>query len=99
MAAQKFTNVDKLFLNKCTLVQQLSQYNLTKLFLMKFKTSKCYKSHLTEKSKQNFWLTQYILNLKKNYLWEKREKEREENIGCLLHALNRGSDLQLRHVS
>ena len=33
---------------------------------MKFKTSKCYKSHLTEKSKQNFWLTQYILNLKKN---------------------------------
>ena len=29
---------------KCTLIGQLSQYNLTKLFLMKFKTSKRYET-------------------------------------------------------
>ena len=48
MAAQKFTNFDKFF--KCTLIWQLSQYNLTKLFQMKLKTTKHYYSHCTEKT-------------------------------------------------
>ena len=38
MATQKFTNFD-VFL-KCVLIWQLSQYNLTKLFQMKLKTTK-----------------------------------------------------------
>ena len=41
----------------CTLIQQLSQHNLTKLFRMKLKTTKCYESHLMKK-KQTFWPTQ-----------------------------------------
>ena len=42
MTTQKFTNFDKFFLKKCTVMWQLSQYNLTKLFWMKLKTTKCY---------------------------------------------------------
>ena len=34
-------------------------YNLTKLFQMKLKTTKCYWSHLTEKTKRTFWPIQY----------------------------------------
>ena len=41
MATQKFTNFDKFFF-KCMLLWQLSQYNLTKLFWMKLKTTKHY---------------------------------------------------------
>ena len=43
---------------KCMLIWQLSQYNLTKLFWMKLKTTKDYYSHLTENTKQTFWPTQ-----------------------------------------
>ena len=35
-------------------------YNLTKLFQMKLKTTKCYESHLTEKTERTFWPIQYI---------------------------------------
>ena len=41
MATQKFTNFDKFF-KKYTLIWQLSQYNLTKLFQMILKTTKRY---------------------------------------------------------
>ena len=40
MATQKLTNLDVFF--KCMLIWQLSQYNLTKLFHMKLKTTKHY---------------------------------------------------------
>ena len=40
MAAQKFTSFGNFF--KCILIRQLSQYNLTKLFQMKLKTTKRY---------------------------------------------------------
>ena len=39
MAMQKFTNFDKYF-KKSMLIQQLLQYNLTKLFPMKLKTTR-----------------------------------------------------------
>ena len=32
-------------------------YNLTKLFQMKLKATKCYLSHLIEKTKRTFWPT------------------------------------------
>ena len=41
MATQKY-NLDKFFL-KYMLIQQLSQYNITKLFLMKLKITKHYR--------------------------------------------------------
>ena len=50
---QKFTGFGK-FLKKFTLLWQLPQYNLTKLFWMKLKITKCYLSHLLEKSNELF---------------------------------------------
>ena len=47
-----------MFFFKCLVIWQLSQYNQTKLFWMKFKTTKCYYSHLMEKTKQTIWPTQ-----------------------------------------
>ena len=45
---------------KCMLIWQLTQYNLTKLFQMKLKTTRCYLSHLCrEKTKCTFWPTHY----------------------------------------
>ena len=41
IVTQKFTNFDKFFC-KCMLIWQLSQYNSTKLFRIKLKTTKCY---------------------------------------------------------
>ena len=38
---------------KCTLIWQLSQYNLTNLFRMKWETAKCCQSHHTEKTQTN----------------------------------------------
>ena len=53
MATQKFTNFYVFFLNAVT-------YNLTELFQMKLKITKCYKSHLIKKKKKNLWATQYL---------------------------------------
>ena len=53
MPAQKFTNFDKFF-KKCTLIWQLSQHKLTKLFQMKLKTTTCYESRRTEKNIPDF---------------------------------------------
>ena len=53
VAMKKFTNFDN-FLKKSMLIWQLPQYNLTKLFWMKLKTTKCYESHLTEKPNKLF---------------------------------------------
>ena len=55
--SQKVANFDKFFKN-CTLRWQLSQYNLIKLFRMKFKTTKLYYIRLMEKPKWTFWTTQ-----------------------------------------
>ena len=41
MAIEKFTNSGKFF-KKYMLIWQLLQYNLTKLFQMKLKITKCY---------------------------------------------------------
>ena len=46
--------------------------NLTKLFRMKLKATKCYWSHLTEKTEQIFWPAQYI------YIYIYIERERRE---------------------
>lgn len=51
MATQKFTDFDNC-LKECTLIRQLSQNNLTKLFCMKLKSIKCYQSHLTVKTNE-----------------------------------------------
>ena len=45
------------------LLWQLSQYHLTKLFWMKVKTTKHYKSLRTEKTKLPFWPTLNVLTL------------------------------------
>ena len=52
IATQKFTNFDKVFF-KCTLIWQLSQYNVTKLFHMKLKTTKRHYSHHIENMEKN----------------------------------------------
>ena len=45
---------------KYTLLWQLSQYNLTKLFRMKLKTTKHYQSHLRGENVADIWSTQYL---------------------------------------
>ena len=51
-ATQKFISFDKFF--KCTLIGQLLQYNVTKLFQIKLKTTEHYQSHLMDKNQMNF---------------------------------------------
>ena len=58
MAAQKFGNFDN-FLKECTLVRQLPQNNLKKLFCMKLKSIKRSQSRLTEKKRAS-WPTQCV---------------------------------------
>ena len=56
VATQKFNNFDVFFLNAVT-------YNLTELFQMKLKITKCYKSHLMKKKRTfgepNTWAQLY----------------------------------------
>ena len=59
---KKFTNFAKIFL-KYTLIWQLWQYNLIKLFQKKLKTAKHYYNHLTEEKKNEFfWPTHIFYN-------------------------------------
>ena len=53
MAAQKFTNFAKCFL-KCTLIGQLSRYNLTKLFRVKLKQLSITRAVVKEKLNEFF---------------------------------------------
>ena len=70
MAAQKFTNFDKLCF-KCMLIWQLSQYNLAKSSRIKSKTTKHYHSHLTEKPNflSNPIQTKFTVPFSGSFIW------------------------------
>ena len=60
MAIQKFTNFGNFFFLMHA-DRTAVTYNLTRLFRMKLKTTKCYYSHCMEKNERTFWPARYIV--------------------------------------